>query len=80
MRCGRQAGGATALSIAGLGAAGYTTRRNLTAIVRACFWALVALIVFGVVLIFVHILGGELTYSVLGLVIFADFTMSTFQR
>ena len=75
-----QAGGATALFIAGFGAAGYATRRDLTAIARACFWALVALIVFGIVLIFVHIPGGALVYSVLGLVIFAGFTMFDFQR
>jgi uncharacterized protein len=75
-----QAGGATALFIAGFGAAGYATRRDLTVIVRASFWALVALIVFGIVLIFVHIPGGELVYSVLGLVIFAGFTMFDFQR
>jgi uncharacterized protein len=75
-----QAGGATALFIAGFGAAGYATRRDLTVVVRACFWALVALIVFGIVLIFVHIPGGELVYSVLGLVIFAGFTMFDFQR
>jgi modulator of FtsH protease len=73
-----QAGGATALFIAGTGAAGYATRRDLTAIARACSWALVALIVFGVVLIFVHIPGGSLIYSVLGLVIFAGFTMFDF--
>ena len=75
-----QAGGATALFIAGFGAAGYATRRDLTAIARACFWALVALIVAGIVLIFVHIPGGALVYSVLGLVIFAGFTMFDFQR
>jgi uncharacterized protein len=75
-----QAGGATALFIAGFGAAGYATRRDLTAIARACFWALVTLIVFGIVLIFVHIPGGALIYSVLGLVIFAGFTMFDFQR
>jgi FtsH-binding integral membrane protein len=75
-----QAGGATALFIAGFGAAGYATRRDLTVVVRVCFWALVALIVFGIVLIFVHIPGGALVYSVLGLVIFAGFTMFDFQR
>jgi len=32
------------------------------------------------VLIFVHIPGGELIYSVLGLVIFAGFTLFDFQR
>src|SRR5882757_10439220 len=75
-----QAGGATALFIAGFGAAGYATRRDLTAIARVCFWALLALIVFGIVLIFVSIPGGALIYSVLGLVIFAGFTMFDFQR
>jgi FtsH-binding integral membrane protein len=75
-----QAGGATALFVAGFGAAGYATRRDLTAIARACFWALVALIAFGIVLIFVSIPGDLLVYSVLGLVIFAGFTMFDFQR
>jgi modulator of FtsH protease len=75
-----QAGGATALFIAGFGAAGYATRRDLSAIARVCFWALLALIVFGIVLIFVRIPAGELIYSVLGLVIFAGFTMFDFQR
>jgi FtsH-binding integral membrane protein len=75
-----EAGGATALFIAGFGAAGYATRRDLSAIARICFWALLALIAVGIVLIFVHIPGGELIYSVLGLVIFAGFTMYDFQR
>ena len=75
-----EAGGATALFIAGFGAAGYATRRDLTAIARVGFWALVALIVAGLVLTFVHIPGGALVYSVLGLVIFAGFTMFDFQR
>src|SRR5215471_20441839 len=39
-----QAGGATALFIAGFGAAGYATRRDLTALARVSFWELVALI------------------------------------
>ena len=34
-----QAGGATALFIAGFGAAGYATRRDLSALARALFWA-----------------------------------------
>jgi uncharacterized protein len=75
-----QAGGATALFIAGFGAAGYATRRDLAVVARVAFWALLALIVFGIVLIFVHIPGGELVYSLLGLVIFAGFTMFDFQR
>ncbi len=75
-----QAGGATALFIAGFGAAGYATRRDLAAIARLCFWALLALIIFGIVLIFVRIPHGELIYSILGLVIFAGLTMFDFQR
>jgi len=75
-----QAGGATALFIAGFGAAGYATKRDLSGVARICFWALLALIVFGIVLIFVHIPGGSVIYSLLGLVIFAGFTMFDFQR
>ena len=75
-----QAGGATALFIAGFGAAGYATRRDLSGIARLCFWALLALIVVGIVMIFVRIPHGSLVYSVLGLVIFAGLTMFDFQR
>ena len=75
-----QAGGATALFIAGFGAAGYATRRDLTAIARVSFWALLALIVFGIVLIFVRIPGGSLLYSIIGLVVFAGLTAFDFQR
>ena len=74
------AGGATAQFIAGFGAAGYATRRDLSAIARICFFALIALIVFGIVLIFVRIPQGDLIYSIIGLVIFAGFTMFDFQR
>jgi FtsH-binding integral membrane protein len=74
------AGGATALFIAGFGAVGYATRRDLAVVGRVSFIALIALIVFGIVLIFVHIPHGELIYSVLGLVIFAGLTMFDFQR
>ena len=75
-----EAGGATALFIAGFGAAGYATRRDLAVIGRISFLALIALIVFGIVLIFIRIPHGELVYSVLGLVIFAGLTMLDFQR
>jgi len=75
-----QAGGATALFIAGVGAFGYATRRDLSAIARICFWALIALIVFGIVLVFVQIPNGSLVYAVLGLVIFAGLTAYDFQR
>jgi modulator of FtsH protease len=75
-----QAGGATALFIAGFGTAGYLIRRDLTALARVAFFALLALIVFGIVLIFVHIPQGTLVYAILGLVIFAALTMFDFQR
>jgi FtsH-binding integral membrane protein len=75
-----QAGGATALFIAGFGSYGYATRRDLSAVARYFFWALIALIVFGIVLIFVQIPNGELIYAILGLVIFAGLTAYDFQR
>ena len=75
-----QAGAATALFIAGFGAYGYATRRDLSAIARFCCWALIALIVFGIVLIFVRIPNGQLIYAVLGLAIFAGLTAYDFQR
>jgi FtsH-binding integral membrane protein len=74
------AGGATALFIAGFGAAGYATRRDLSALARVCFFALLGLIIFGIVMIFVRIPNGDLIYSIIGLVIFAGFTMIDFQR
>ena len=75
-----QAGGATALFIGALGSAGYATRRDLSGLYRACFWALLALILFGIVTIFVRIPNGSLIYSIAGLVIFAGFTLIDFQR
>ena len=75
-----QAGAATALFIAGFGAAGYATRRDLSGLARVCFWALLVLIVFGIVAIFVNIPNSALIYSIAGLVIFAGFTMYDFQR
>ena len=45
-----------------------------------CFWALLALIVFGIIAIFVNIPNSALIYAIVGLVIFAGFTMYDFQR
>ena len=61
-----QAGAATALFIAGFGAAGYATRRDLSALARVLFWALIGLIVFGIVTIFVQIPNGALIYAIAG--------------
>jgi len=66
--------------MAGFGAVGYATRRDLSVLARFFFWALVALIVFGIVLVFVQIPNGALIYAVAGLVIFAGLTAFDFQR
>jgi modulator of FtsH protease len=75
-----EAGGATALFIAGFGSAGYAARRDLSRPGRLSFVALIALIVFGIVMIFIRIPHGSLIYSVLGLVVFAGLIMFDFQR
>ena len=75
-----QAGGATALFVAAFGSIGYLTRRNLFWLARVSFVALLLLLVFGIVLIFVHIPHGSLIYAVIGLVVFAGLTMVDFQR
>ena len=76
----RQAFGATALFIGGLGAGGYAIRRDLSFLYRFAFWALLALIVAGFVLIFVHIPGAYTVYAILGLAIFALYTVIDFNR
>ena len=75
-----QAAGATALFMAGFGAYGYATRRDLSMVGRISFFALVGLIIFAIILIFVKIPHGDLIYAILGLVIFAGLTMFDFQR
>ena len=75
-----QAAGATAATIAGLGAIGYATRRDLSSWTRFLFWALLALIGFGVVLIFVNIPHANVIYAVLGIVIFGGYTIFDFNR
>jgi modulator of FtsH protease len=75
-----QSAGATGLFVGGFGAYGYATRRDLSAIARVAFFALIGLIVFGIVLIFVNIPGGQLIYSVLGLALFGAYTIFDFNR
>jgi modulator of FtsH protease len=75
-----EAGGATALFVAGFGAAGYATRRDLSVLARVLLWALIALIAFGVLSIFVSIPAGSVIYALLGLAIFAGLVMIDFQR
>ncbi|HEV3228559.1 MAG TPA: Bax inhibitor-1 family protein [Solirubrobacteraceae bacterium] len=73
-----QAAGATALFIAGLGAVGYSIRRDLSPAFRYLFLALVGLIVFGLVAVFVSIPHANVIYAVLGLVIFGGYTVLDF--
>jgi modulator of FtsH protease len=75
-----QAAGATALFIAGFGTWGYATQEDLSWVGRVGFFALLGLIIFGIVMIFVNIPDGDVIYCVLGLVIFAGITMADFQR
>ena len=75
-----QAAGATGGFVAALGAGGYATRRDLSVYYRMLFWALLALIVFGIVAIFVSIPQANIIYCVLGLVIFGGFTIVDFNR
>jgi FtsH-binding integral membrane protein len=75
-----QAAGATAATVGGLGAIGYATRRDLSSWARFLFWALLALIVFGIVLIFVNIPHANIIYAVLGIVIFGAYTIFDFNR
>ena len=71
---------ATGLFVTGAGIAGYLIHRDLSALSRALFWALLALIAFGIVLAFVEIPNGALIYALAGLVIFAGITLIDFQR
>jgi FtsH-binding integral membrane protein len=75
-----QAGGATALFMAAMGTAGWGIRRDLTALARVALWMLFALIIAGVIALFVNIPGASLAYSIIGLAIFAVLTMFDFQR
>jgi FtsH-binding integral membrane protein len=75
-----QAAGATAGFVAILGTAGYATRRDLSSWYRVLFWALLALLGFGLVAIFVSIPGENVIWSVAGLVIFGGYTILDFNR
>ncbi len=76
----RQAFGATALFVGGLGAGGYATRRDLSALYRLAFWLLLALIVAGIALIFVRISALYTAWAIAGLGVFALYTVIDFNR
>ena len=75
-----QAAGATALFMAACGSFGYATRRDLSIIGRLSFFALLGLILAGIVLIFVHIPLVYATWSIIGLAIFGLYTVLDFNR
>lgn len=75
-----EAAGATAGFTALLGSYGYATRRDLSVYYRAFFFALIGLLVFGLIAMFVAIPHANVIYSVLGLVIFGGLTAFDFQR
>ena len=75
-----QAAGATGVFVAILGTAGYATRRDLSSWYRLLFGALLGLLLFGIVAIFVSIPGADVIWSVAGLVIFGGSTVLDFNR
>jgi modulator of FtsH protease len=75
-----QSAGATTLFVGAMGTYGYATKRDLSSWARTLFWALLGLIVVGLVLTFVAIPGGNIIYSVLGLALFSAFTIFDFNR
>jgi modulator of FtsH protease len=76
----RQAFGATALFVGGLGAGGYAIRRDLSFLYRIAFWLLLALIVAGIALIFIRIPALYTVYAIAGLGIFGLYTVIDFNR
>ncbi len=75
-----QAAGLTALFIAGAGTVGYLTKRDLSGLGRICLFALLGLIAFGLIAMFVSIPYANIIYCVAGLVIFAGYTVFDFWR
>ena len=75
-----QAAGSTAIFVGGLGAYGYATRRDLSSWARTLFWALIGLLVFGLIALFVAIPHANIIWAVAGLVIFGGFTIFDFNR
>jgi FtsH-binding integral membrane protein len=76
----RQAFGATALFVGGLGAGGYAIRRDLSFLYRTAFFLLLGLILAGIVLIFVRIPALYTAYALFGLAIFGLYTVIDFNR
>jgi FtsH-binding integral membrane protein len=75
-----QAAGATALFVGLLGSIGYSTRRDLSGVMRVAFLAFIPIFIFGLIALFVAIPGSNIIYCVLMLAVFGVFTMFDFQR
>jgi FtsH-binding integral membrane protein len=75
-----QAAGATGLTVAAMGTWGYATRRDLSYLYRTLFWALLALIVFGFVMVLFRIDGAQTFYALAGIAIFSGYTLVDFNR
>jgi FtsH-binding integral membrane protein len=75
-----EAAGTTAIFVAGCGAYGYATRRDLSSWYRTLFWALIGLLAFGLIALFVAIPHANIIWAVAGLVIFGGFTIFDFNR
>jgi FtsH-binding integral membrane protein len=75
-----QATSATALFTAALGAGGYAIRRDLSYLYRTLFWLLLALILAGVVLVFVPLPRAATVYGVAGLGLFSGYVVVDFNR
>jgi FtsH-binding integral membrane protein len=75
-----QAAAATALFVGALGTTGYAIRKDLSGFYKILFFLLLALIVFGLVTVFVAIPAGNLIYALLGLGIFGGYTVLDFNR
>ena len=76
----RQAFGATALFVGALGSGGYAIRRDLSYLYRIAFWALLALLVVGIVLIIARIDAAYTAWSIAGLAVFGLYTVIDFNR
>jgi FtsH-binding integral membrane protein len=75
-----QAAGTTALATLGLGAIGYTTQHDLSGWIRPLMFALIALIVFGLIATLVAIPNANIIYCVAGIGIFSLLTVFDFWR
>jgi modulator of FtsH protease len=75
-----QAAGATGLTVAGMGTWGYATRRDLSYLYRTLFFALLGLIVFGLIIVLFRINGAQTIYALIGIAIFSGYTLVDFNR